>query len=60
MGTVKDEARKVIDTLPDNVTWGDIVYELHVREKIAAGLKDADEGRVISHEEMKKHFGIHG
>jgi len=56
MNLVKDEAKKLIEKLPDTATWDDIMYELHVKKKIAAGLKAADEGRVISHEEAKKRL----
>ena len=53
MNIVKDEARKLIDKLPDSATWDDIMYEFYVKKKIAAGLKAAEEGRVVSHEEAK-------
>jgi hypothetical protein len=56
MRLVKDEAKKLIEKLPDTATWDDIMYELYVKKKIAAGLKAADEGRVVSHEEAKKRL----
>lgn len=56
MSTIKEEARKVIETLPDNATWDDLIYELYVRQKIEAGIRAADEGRVISHEQVKQRF----
>ena len=56
MNIVKDEARKLIDKLPDSATWDDIMYEFYVKKKIAAGLKAAEEGRVVSHEEAKKRL----
>jgi predicted transcriptional regulator len=56
MNIVKEEAIKLIDKLPDNVTWDDIMYELYVKKKLAAGLKAADEGRIVSHEEAKKRL----
>lgn len=54
MNLVKDEAKKLIERLPDTSTWDDIMYELYVKKKIAAGLKAAEEGRIVSHEEAKK------
>lgn len=54
MATVKEEARQVIERLPEHATWDDLIYELYVRQKIAAGIKAADEGRVIPHEEVRK------
>jgi predicted transcriptional regulator len=56
MNIVKKEAKKLIDKLPDSATWDDIMYELYVKKKIAAGLEAAEEGRVVSHEEAKKRL----
>jgi len=53
---VKKELARLIDRLPDEVTWDDVMYEIYVRQKIEEGLKAADEGRLISHEEVKKRF----
>jgi len=38
------------------VTWDDVMYEIHARQKIEEGLKAADEGQFITHEEVKKRF----
>ena len=56
MNLVKEEAKKLIEKMPDTATWDDIMYELYVKKKIAAGLKAADEGRVVSHEDVKKRL----
>ncbi len=56
MNIVKEEAKKLIDKLPDSATWDDIMYELYVKQKITAGLKAAEEGRVVSHAEAKKRL----
>jgi predicted transcriptional regulator len=56
MNHVKDEAKRLIEKMPDTATWDDIMYELYVKQKIATGLQAADEGRVISHEEAKKRL----
>ena len=56
MNLVKDEAKKLIEKLPDTATWDDIMYELYVKKKIAVGLKAVDEGRVVSDEEAKKRL----
>jgi predicted transcriptional regulator len=56
MSSVKEEAKRLIDRLPDQVTWDDIMYEFYVKKKIATGIKAAEEGRIISHEEVKKRF----
>ncbi len=56
MNIAKEEARKLINKLPDQATWDDIMYEFYVRKKIEAALKAAEEGRIVPHEEVKKRF----
>lgn len=56
MRNAKESARQIIDHLPDQATWEDIMYELYVKQKIEAGLKAVDEGRTIPHEEMKRRL----
>jgi len=34
MNIAKEEAIKLIDKLPDQATWDDIMYEFYVRKKI--------------------------
>lgn len=45
--TTKEQARALLENLPDDVTWDDIVYELAARRSIELGLADADKGRVM-------------
>lgn len=56
MSTVKEEAKKLIDSLPEQTTWDDIMYEFYVKQKIAIALKADDEGRVVAHSEVKKRL----
>lgn len=56
MQSVKEMARKLIELLPDTATFDDLMYEIYVRQKIEAGLKDAAEGRVLSHEEVVREL----
>ncbi len=53
MSTAKQAAKQIIDQLPDQATWDDIMYELYVKQKIEAGLADIDAGRTIPHEQVK-------
>ncbi len=56
MESAKHDALKLIDGLPEEATWEEILYKLYVKKKIEAGIKAADEGRVVSHEEVKARF----
>ncbi|MBI3583674.1 MAG: hypothetical protein HY096_06960 [Nitrospinae bacterium] len=56
MDTIKEEAKKIIDKLPEQATWDDIMYEFYVKKKLEVAFKAAEEGQVVSHEEVKKRF----
>jgi predicted transcriptional regulator len=56
MATTKRQALEMIRNLPEKATWDDIMYEVYVRKKIEVGIKAADEGRMVEHEEVKKRF----
>lgn len=56
MAFIKDEAKRTIDNLPEQATWDDIMYHLYVKKKISVAQKAEDEGRVISHDEVKARF----
>ena len=53
MATPKQAARQLLDHLPDQASWDDIMYELYVKEKIEEGLADIKAGRTFSHEQVK-------
>lgn len=54
MQSAKEEVRKLLESLPDDCELEDIQYHLYVLQKIERGLKDADEGRVYTQEEVEK------
>lgn len=56
MATPKETARQLIEHLPDQATWDDIMYELYLMQKIEARLSAVEEGRTISHEEIKRRL----
>jgi hypothetical protein len=51
--SAKKATLKLLERLDDDVTFEDIMYELHVLQKIERGLQDAEEERVTSHEDAK-------
>lgn len=56
MKTAKQTAIEAIKNLPDEASFDDIMERLYFIQKIEAGLKDVEEGRVHSHEEVKKRL----
>lgn len=53
MSTVKQAAKQIIDDLPEQATWDDLMYELYVKQKIEEGLADIEAGRTIAHGQVK-------
>jgi len=53
---LKSQAHELVENLPENATWDDLMYEIYVRLSIEAGLQDADEGRLHSVEEVRARF----
>ena len=56
MLSVKEEIKKIANTLPENATWEDDMHEIYVREKIEKAIEEADRGNLVSHEEAKKRL----
>jgi predicted transcriptional regulator len=52
----KDKVRKTVDRLPENFTVDQIVEELMILNRIEEGLKDIDEGRVFTTDQVKKEL----
>jgi predicted transcriptional regulator len=54
----KQEARRLIDNLPENATWDDLMYEIYVRQAIEAGLADSEAGCTLDGKEVRAKFGL--
>jgi predicted transcriptional regulator len=52
MSIAKEEARKLIETIPDSASWDDIMYEFYVKQKVEAALEQMEAGEVVPHEEV--------
>ena len=53
----KKATLELLERLDDDVTFEDIMYELHVLQKIERGLEDVDQGHVTPHEDAKDRLG---
>jgi len=56
---IKEEAQHLLEKLPDNATWDDLMYQIYVRQTIEAGLEDSEVGRtIIDVKEVRNKFGL--
>jgi hypothetical protein len=53
MATAKEEIRRMIETLPDDVTWEDLQYSIYVRERVDRGRREADQENLLGHDEVE-------
>jgi predicted transcriptional regulator len=56
--SIKEQAHRLVDNLPDGATWEDVMYRIYVRQAIEAGIKDSNAGRTIDVEEVRKRFDL--
>lgn len=53
---LKKEVENMLNDLPDDADWDDLIYKIYVRQSIEQGLKDSEAGRTVSHDEIKKKY----
>lgn len=60
MGTanVKEEARRLVERLPDDASWDALMHEIYVRQAVEAGLEDSRAGKLTSVEDVRSKFGL--
>lgn len=56
--TVKEEARRLVDQLPETSTWDDLMHEIYIRQAIESGLADSQAGRTRTVEEVRREFNL--
>lgn len=56
--SVKDEARRLAEQLPDDATWEDVLYQVYVRQSVEAGLADVRAGRLVPADEVRRRLGL--
>ncbi|MGB0769047.1 MAG: hypothetical protein ACPGYV_15230 [Phycisphaeraceae bacterium] len=52
--TAKERARQIIEELPEDSSFDEVLKELALHRMIARGLDDLENGRSVMHDEMKK------
>ena len=55
---LREEAHRLVDQLPDDATWEDLIYQLYVRQSIDAGLEDCRAGRLIPVQGVRRRLGL--
>ena len=56
--SIKQDVLRLVEQLPEDATWDDLLYEIYVRQSIESGLKDFQEGRIVSASEVRRRLGL--
>ena len=56
--TVKEQARELVEKLPDDCTWNDLMDRIYVILAVEAGLSDSEIGRTQSVDEVRLQFDL--
>lgn len=54
--SIKDDVLRLIDAMPDDVTWDALMYALFELQTIHRGLADSEAGRVVPVAEVRRRF----
>jgi hypothetical protein len=54
MASVKEEAVRIVEALPEEATWDDLMYAIYVNKKVGQGQADVAAGNVVSHQQARK------
>lgn len=55
---VKEQARAIVEGLPEDADWGELMRRIYVRRSIQKGLDDSEAGRTTSAEDVREQFGL--
>lgn len=54
----KEEARRLVDELPEDATWSDFARSVVERQRVEEGIADLDAGITRTSDEIRNKLGI--
>jgi len=54
--TTKEAVIELVQSLPEDVSFDEIMYHLYVRQKVEVGLEELDAGTGVPHEEVVRRI----
>jgi predicted transcriptional regulator len=55
---IKAEAHALVENLPNEASWDDLMKEIYARQAIESGMADSRAGRVVSVQEVREKYGL--
>lgn len=54
----KQQAHKLVDELPDDASWEDLIYQAALHRAIEKGIDQADAGQLITAEDVLRQLEL--
>lgn len=54
----KEDAHELVDRMPKNATWNDLINEIYVRQVTEQGPADSKAGRTKDVAEVREKYGL--
>ena len=55
---IKDEARQLVEGLPEESTWDDLMRAIYERLVVEKGIADFEAGRKVSNDDVRRRFDL--
>ena len=55
---LKHQAHSIVEDLPENSTWEDLMYTIYVRQAIETGMEDSQTGRTVDVKQVRAKYGL--
>ena len=55
---IKEEAQRLVESLPDDATWGDLARIVLERQRFEEGIADLDAGITWTSDQIRDKLGI--
>jgi predicted transcriptional regulator len=55
---IKEAAYRLVDQLPEDATWDDLMRKAYEQQAIEIGVADSEAGRVTEVEAVRRRYGL--
>lgn len=55
---VRDEVKQLVEELPEDASWDDLMERIYIRQAIESGLRDSEMGRTVEVHEVRARFNL--
>jgi hypothetical protein len=55
---IRDQALELVQSLPIDASWDELMYRIYVRQAIERGIEDSNANRIVDVDELRRQFGL--